>query len=153
MWGNWLATAAVLLGFFDNGEQFAIRGAINGALERLKNPACRELLTDFVDVNGRPLADSLAARGTDIAAAFAVLRFVDGESERPCRALQSRTMAFTAPRARIIHVCAIRFKDLFVRNAPIAEIVVIHEFLHTIGLGENPPTTDAITAQVRRRCG
>ena len=32
MWGNWLATAAVLLGFFDNGAQFAIRGAIDGAL-------------------------------------------------------------------------------------------------------------------------
>jgi hypothetical protein len=30
---------------------------------------------------------------------------------------------------------------------------MIHEFLHTPGLGENPPTSQAITEQVKFRCG
>jgi hypothetical protein len=33
------------------------------------------------------------------------------------------------------------------------EILLIHEFLHTLGLGENPPTSDAITQRVAVRCG
>ena len=39
------------------------------------------------------------------------------------------------------------------RNRQTAEIIVIHEFLHTLGLGENPPTSEAITAQIALRCG
>jgi hypothetical protein len=30
--------------------------------------------------------------------------------------------------------------------------MVIHEMLHTLGLGENPPTTLEITERVRARC-
>jgi hypothetical protein len=29
----------------------------------------------------------------------------------------------------------------------------IHEMLHTLGLGENPPTTSEITRRVEMRCG
>ena len=31
------------------------------------------------------------------------------------------------------------------RNPTTTEIIVIHEFLHALGLGENPPTSQAIT--------
>jgi len=31
--------------------------------------------------------------------------------------------------------------------------VVIHEMLHALGLGENPPTSEEITRQVVKRCG
>ena len=31
--------------------------------------------------------------------------------------------------------------------------IVLHEFLHTLGLGENPPTSRAITERVAVRCG
>jgi hypothetical protein len=30
---------------------------------------------------------------------------------------------------------------------------VIHEVLHSLGLGENPPSSDHITERVRARCG
>ena len=30
---------------------------------------------------------------------------------------------------------------------------MIHEFLHTLGLGENPPTSQEITERVSNRCG
>jgi hypothetical protein len=35
---------------------------------------------------------------------------------------------------------------------PRARAMLIHEMLHTLGLGENPPTTFEVTDQVRRRC-
>jgi hypothetical protein len=33
-----------------------------------------------------------------------------------------------------------------------AEAYVIHEMLHSLGLGENPPSSLAITAKVMSRC-
>ena len=33
-----------------------------------------------------------------------------------------------------------------------AEIIIIHEFLHSLGLGENPPSSAEITKQVQTRC-
>lgn len=33
-----------------------------------------------------------------------------------------------------------------------AEAIVIHEMLHSLGLGENPPTSDYITSRVMERC-
>jgi hypothetical protein len=39
------------------------------------------------------------------------------------------------------------------RNSRHAEALVIHEMLHSLGLGENPPPSDEITARVRARCG
>ena len=33
-----------------------------------------------------------------------------------------------------------------------AQAIVIHEVLHTLGLGENPPSSTEITARVLARC-
>ena len=38
------------------------------------------------------------------------------------------------------------------KNPTLAEAMVIHEMLHTLGLGENPPTTFEITDRVLSRC-
>jgi len=37
-------------------------------------------------------------------------------------------------------------------NPWLSEFMVIHEMLHTLGLGENPPSSFEITEQVMRRC-
>jgi hypothetical protein len=40
------------------------------------------------------------------------------------------------------------------RAAPgIRENTLIHEMLHSLGLGENPPSSGEINGQVMRRCG
>ena len=39
-----------------------------------------------------------------------------------------------------------------VRNPREAEAMIIHELLHTLGLGENPPTSIEITRRVESRC-
>jgi hypothetical protein len=33
------------------------------------------------------------------------------------------------------------------------EFIVIHEMLHSLGLGEDPPSSSEINARVRARCG
>ena len=38
------------------------------------------------------------------------------------------------------------------QSGSLAEAMVIHEMLHTLGLGENPPTTFEITERIRERC-
>ena len=82
---------------------------------------------------------------------FAALRFVDSRMAPQCRA--GTVLAFTQTGAPVIHVCGRLFVKRSMRNRAAAEIIVIHEFLHTLGLGENPPASQEITAQVARRCG
>jgi hypothetical protein len=39
------------------------------------------------------------------------------------------------------------------RSNPIhVEVIVVHEMMNTLGLGENPPTATQINEQVLRRC-
>jgi hypothetical protein len=45
-----------------------------------------------------------------------------------------------------------RFAKVQIENPSLSEFMVIHEMLHTLGLGENPPSSFEITEQVRRRC-
>ena len=58
----------------------------------------------------------------------------------------------TRPGSRVVFVCTTRFTDLVERNPAEAEAIVIHEMLHTLGLGENPPASDAITEAVAVAC-
>ncbi|MET0168723.1 MAG: hypothetical protein ABW318_27490, partial [Vicinamibacterales bacterium] len=97
------------------------------------------------------LQTRLLARGSSPAEAFAALRFVDSHAAPQCTT--GTTLAFTQTGSAVIHVCAGQFMKRSMRNRMTAEIIVLHEFLHTLGLGENPPTSQAITAQVTLRCG
>jgi hypothetical protein len=77
------------------------------------------------------------------------IALLDGSGHRLCDSRRSQLV--TTPGARQIFVC-----QAFVataRSQPYeAEVCLIHDMLHTLGLGENPPTSKEITMQVRRRC-
>ena len=80
---------------------------------------------------------------------LAMLPFLDG-SERPlCKGGQSQLLTARGV-ARVI-VCK-PFLQTVDRERAMAEVYVIHEMLHTLGLGENPPTSQQITQQVKTRC-
>ena len=145
------AQTPVLFGFVEGDTQFAVRRAIEGAAARLARPGCQELVTDFMDAAGQRLSTSLAARGKSPAEAFAVLRFVDDGAAPQCRA--GKTLAFTQTGSPIIRICGLQFRYRFMQNRTTTEIILIHELLHALGLGENPPTSEAITEQVAARCG
>ena len=76
--------------------------------------------------------------------------FYDGAHRRGCQ--RQRTLAVTEPGSVVVHVCPqfVRSQRQDPDQAPIA---IIHELLHTLGLGENPPSSEAITRHVGNRCG
>jgi hypothetical protein len=52
-----------------------------------------------------------------------------------------------------VYVCTAWFREAFATNPGLAEEVIIHESLHALGLGENPPSSQEITTRVAERCG
>jgi hypothetical protein len=62
-------------------------------------------------------------------------------------------LAFTEVGSQVVRICGRHFKERFLGSRRATEIIMIHEFLHTLGLGENPPTSEEITDRVRSRCG
>lgn len=129
-----------------------IKNAVAGARARLQQEDCRRVLSDFQDAEGRPLAERLAASSLT-AGDYLLDRvwFVDAQESDICRRDQG-TAAFTVPGHQVIRVCAPRFAQKFAHQSVAAELIVIHELLHTLGLGENPPSSRDITQQVMRRC-
>jgi len=125
--------------------------ALRGAMQRLWRPECQQVFEDFTDQAGRTLTTSLDATAQSPADVLAGLYFVDGDDTVRCRT-DRLVAAFTTPGSRVIHVCGRQFIKLSSQAKP-REILLIHELLHSLGLGENPPTSSRITAAVMSRCG
>jgi hypothetical protein len=123
------------------------------AEERLSTPACAAVLLDFTDVRtGRPLSETLAATGQSAAGYMAgSVVFLNGDRIERCR--HSSTFAFTWPGSTVIFVCRSRFVAVLVRDKGLAASLLIHETLHSLGLGENPPTSEEISHRIQARCG
>ena len=149
--GRVSADTPVFLGFVDTSTRLAVQRSVEGAVTRLARPGCQDVFADFTDSAGQRLSTTLVARGKGPAEAFGVLRFFDDGAAPQCRA--GTTLAFTQPGSSLIRLCGLQFRNRFLQNRTTTEIIVIHEFLHTLGLGENPPTSEAITKQVAVRCG
>jgi len=137
--------------FLTGTAHVIVHAAVEGAAQRLSKPACQRVLDDFRDDRGDLLSTVLASKEMTHVAFLSSLLFVDAESDGPCQA--HTVVAFTRPRERVIRVCASRFTAATLANQKHMEIVIIHELLHALGLGENPPTSAQITAQVMSRCG
>jgi hypothetical protein len=124
--------------------------AVLGAHRRLQQPACRELFAEFSDAAGRTLQENLDAMGESAATYPSLILFADGTGRSRCR--ERDVFAFTTPGSRVVHVCGRQLKGLAERSPVRAQAIVIHEVLHTLGLGENPPSSTEITARVLARC-
>lgn len=124
--------------------------ALETASARFADADCRKILTDFEDGNGRSLADQLSSLAVDIQGYLTMVTFMDDSRHARC---VSGVLAVTSPGSRVVRVCVGELKLI---NAQQPEYVIasfIHEILHTLGLGENPPSSRAITARVLARCG
>ena len=124
--------------------------ALLGAIRRLSRPECQRLFEDFTDQSGRALTTKLAATEQSAADVLAGLYFVDGDDATRCRT-DRIVAAFTTPGSHVIHVCGRRFSQFAVKTKG-GEILLIHELLHALGLGEDPPTSSRITRAVMNRC-
>lgn len=128
----------------------AVRRALEGASSLLETPKCQSVLSEFVDEGGRPLTARLASLDLSLKEYMRVLVFMDGGAHRRCN--QQGVLGFTTTGGRIIYVCGRAFERNWKRNAPEARATIIHELLHSLGLGENPPSPRYITDRVQQLC-
>ena len=130
-------------------DGFLVTQALRGAHRRLADPGCQAVFSDFSEPSGRKLQNVLDERGETAQGHLQRLFFYDGAEARGCKAT---VLAFTQPGSRVIYICSRWFREAFATNPSKVEAMIIHESLHSLGLGENPPTSQDITAQVMERC-
>jgi hypothetical protein len=122
--------------------------AADGAVRRLSDPQCQALLSDFSDADGHTLAEGLSAQGHTLLQHLREVWLLSGSGQGACG--KSKTDAFTVPTGRLVFLCPELFRQ---EVSKYHELLIIHELLHTLGLGENPPSSASITRQVAKRCG
>ena len=130
----------------DDRTSASVRRALTNARSRLADPVCRQLLSEFADQSGRPLQDSLDTLNKQPEEYLETIFFYDGSGLPDCR---PAVAAATTPGSHVVLICADRFLRV---PWPDGEITLIHEMLHTLGLGENPPSSLEISRRVRMRC-
>jgi hypothetical protein len=130
-------------------ERFAVAQALRSAAEELDRSRCSTLLDDFRDASGRPLRAGLEQQGLSFREYLGRVFFYDA----PSRLCGTSALAITAPGSHAIFICGARFVRELSRNGRHARATIIHETLHSLGLGENPPSSDEITSRVLALCG
>ena len=129
--------------------QSTVRSAIDLARRRLARSDCRLVYDDFELPDGRTPRAELDRLGIPPEEWLERLTFTDGSDDAVCR---TGYAAFTTvPRSRLIRVCP-NFSQRYVQDSKRSATLIIHESLHALGLGENPPTSNEITQRVDRRC-
>jgi hypothetical protein len=131
-------------------DVFLVGQAVRGADRRLADSRCQAVFADFTDPSGRTLQQILDEQGQTGQGRLRLLMFYDGAQLAGCRA--PGVLAFTQPGSSVVYVCSTWFREAFELNPARVEAVIIHESLHSLGLGENPPASHEITARVLSRC-
>jgi hypothetical protein len=131
-------------------QHTALRHAVMGARQRLGRPECQRVFSEFKDAAGRPLQEKLDAQGWTAASYLGLIVFADGARLRRCQ--NPNIFAMTDPGSRVVHVCGRQFAFVDENNASQTEAMLIHEELHSLGLGENPPSSKEITERVLAMC-
>jgi hypothetical protein len=128
----------------------AVSRALEGAFHLLGDEQCRAVLSDFEDGSGQPLTEALEATGRTLQGYLGLIFFYDGSTRRSCS--NQLVMANTEAGSRVVMICGLRFFQTEIHDPFKAQAYLIHEVLHTLGLGENPPYPHEITRQVVKRC-
>ena len=128
----------------------AVKRALAGADRLLAAPACREVLTDFRDASGRTLKEVLDGSEVSARGYLRWILYSDGRGLKPCDS--KAVLAVTQPGSRVVFICPTAFFEAMSGSPEDVEATLIHEMLHSLGLGENPPRSRDITERVRVRC-
>lgn len=129
----------------------AVEEAVRGAAAKLESPGCREVFSDFHDSRGHTLAENLADLGESPQSYLGLVLFYEGSGYSRCAPRE--VFATTTPNSRAVYVCGTQFIDRQHRERGLAAVLIIHEELHSLGLGENPPSSTEITGRIIARCG
>lgn len=135
----------------DASTRFAAQHALREASTRLLDSKCQAVVSEFRDERGRPLTDRLSALGMTAQGFLDVVIFQDA-GERLGKCERQGTLAFTTPGDRIVYLCGRQFERAWRRNPDEAQNTMIHEMLHALGLGENPPSPREIGYRIQQLC-
>jgi hypothetical protein len=144
-WAASLEKALVLAGM----EGRALDRARTQAAALLEGDECRKVFSDFTDADGRTLQEKLDELGQTPAGYLGTVRFLNGEVQPLCR--RSAVQMVTTGKSQYVYVCP-QFRQFEDRRPELAPALVIHEALHTLGLGEDPPSSMEITGRIAERC-
>jgi hypothetical protein len=133
----------------DPVARHAAHKALDEAWQLLAQRDCSALLTRFSDSSGRPLAQHLESLSVDPQTYLTLVVFIDGSREVACN---KGGLAFTAPGSRVVRLCVDELKRTWQQSPEHTVASFIHEMLHTLGLGENPPSSKEITQRVLAAC-
>jgi hypothetical protein len=129
----------------------ALERAADGALRRLESPECQRVFSDFRDAEGRVLQEKLEALGqTGAGYLRSRMWFAEASGSRACQS--SETVAVTKVGSAVVFVCARQFRERVFSDPAWVEAALVHEELHSLGLGENPPSSLEINDRIARRC-
>jgi hypothetical protein len=128
----------------------AVGQALRKAAESLQAPKCQGLLTEFSDQQGRALTERLAELNMSVAEYLVAIIVEDGDRHPRCG--DQGVLAFTVVGSRVIYVCGRAFARAAQQDAEEVKATLVHELLHSLGLGENPPSPSQITYRVKKRC-
>ena len=135
----------------DPALERALRFAFSDAARLFSRDPCLRLLSEFRDAAGVELLRRLDQTGDSVSTYLHRLAVAPGDHRELCRS--GNVLAGTRPGARVVYFCSRRFVRLQFHDPDLAAAVVIHEVLHTLGLPENPPSSQEITARVVDHCG
>lgn len=138
-----------VLGRRDDELRRSVAQVLKLAALKLADPACGLVFGDFTDGAGRRLQDILEEKQQTGGAYLRWLIVVNATDESFCA--NRNILAGTTPGSRIVRVCP-QFKKVAAADPAYAAVLLIHEELHALGLGENPPSSAQITDRVRARC-
>lgn len=123
---------------------------LDAAATALSRAECQMLMSDFVDGRGQPLSTKLTDLGVTARDYLTLIIFEDGTGRDACK--RDGVLAITTPGSRVIYLCGHTFVRSAARDPKELMAVMIHEMLHSLGLGENPPKSRHITYRVKQRC-
>ena len=126
-----------------------VERAREGAARRLEDAECRRVFSDFHDAQGRTIERNLEAWAVGPAEYLRIVPFVDGSGEPLCH--RGKVMLVSTPNVPRVIVCP-GFARVQRDQPGVAESLVIHEVLHTLGLRDDNPSSVAITERVLARC-
>lgn len=131
------------------GERRRVEVVLEGARRRIATPGCADVLATYRAVDGRTLAEVLAASSQTADRYLDSVLFYSGRGDGRCA--RKSVLAHTAPGSRAVLVCS-QFYFASRHDPAYGEAILIHEAFHTLGLGENPPSSRDITARVLLHC-
>jgi hypothetical protein len=131
-----------------SGLNETVAVAVRDASSKLSDPACSRIFADYRDSSGQTLQANLDELGRTGEGYVAWLNFYDCYGMSRCA--DCGTLASTSPRSRVVYICTAQFRERQLRDPGLAAALITHEELHSLGLAENPPASQAITAQVSR---